>query len=93
MKAGQVVHYCDAHGAVSQAVVTAVVGAGPSGAKRLDLSVGGERVIGSFRSVGGEDVSDVAHIADAVSGEAAWSLEPIDVTQHEEAHEAEPDVE
>lgn len=44
MRTGQVVTYVDAQGHGSDAVVLAVVGAGASGAKQLDLAVGDTRL-------------------------------------------------
>jgi hypothetical protein len=67
MKPGVAVVALDGSGTTTRAVVTAVVGAGPSGYKRLDLTVGSD------------EWADVPHSNDAAVGEDCWLL-PTEVT-------------
>jgi hypothetical protein len=62
MRRGDSVTYTDHCGQEHPAVVAAVVGAGPSGYKRLDVTTDGG------------DEPDVPHAGDAVAGEGSWSF-------------------
>jgi hypothetical protein len=62
MRRGDSVTYTDHCGQEHPAVVAAVVGAGPSGYKRLDVTTDGG------------DEADVPHAGDAVAGEGRWSF-------------------
>jgi hypothetical protein len=62
MRRGDSVTYTDHCGQEHPAVVAAVVGAGPSGYKRLDVTI-----------EDGDEV-DVPHAGDAGEGEGSWSF-------------------
>lgn len=61
MRPGVAVTYM-VRGTAYPATVTAVVGSGASGYKRLDLSYGDEQA------------TDVPHVTDATEGQARWTL-------------------
>lgn len=63
MKAGDVVRLQAADGTGQNATVSAVVGAGASDYKRLDVV-----------TVGGERFADIAHSGDQAEGDACWLL-------------------
>lgn len=69
MKPGKAVTYCNAGSGCVPATVAAVVGAGASGCKRLDLTL-----------TDALSALDVAHQGDAEPGASYWML--LDESQH-----------
>ena len=72
MKVGDRVMYRAADGRVAEAVVSAVVGAGGSGYKMLDLSVGADTFKG------------VLHIGDVGLSGACWALGLVFIEEEED---------